>query len=157
MSVRIAVHFGIMDPFRLLLPQCSCQKNFWISVGLYCLLLTQILTPVVSKKDVKSMSSSLQLQCPPCHQLYCTPKNPKRLSCKGGITTGICNCCPVCAKVEGEQCGGEFDYLGKCDTGLVCEIQSGESIINEVLHPDYGSKEGKIISKAEGLCKRVGE
>uniref|UniRef100_H3BA69 Si:ch73-330k17.3 n=1 Tax=Latimeria chalumnae TaxID=7897 RepID=H3BA69_LATCH len=60
------------------------------------------------------------LHCPQCERIHCTPKKALRLQCKGGVTTGICGCCPVCSKVEGEDCGGKWDYLGKCDEGLQC-------------------------------------
>ena len=32
----------------------------------------------------------------------------------------MCGCCDVCAKVEGEECGGPWDLNGKCDKGLKC-------------------------------------
>ncbi|ELU06981.1 hypothetical protein CAPTEDRAFT_176487 [Capitella teleta] len=73
-------------------------------------------------------SSSLELQCPPCSEIHCMPKKAKRLKCNGGVTKGICNCCPVCAKVEGEACGGQYEYLGKCDRGLECLPVSDNSI-----------------------------
>ncbi len=59
------------------------------------------------------------LRCPPCEQLHCSPRKSK-LKCKGGITLGICNCCPRCAKSEGESCRGKWNYLGDCDAGLEC-------------------------------------
>ncbi|KAJ8407743.1 hypothetical protein AAFF_G00267870 [Aldrovandia affinis] len=63
------------------------------------------------------------LHCPPCERVHCTPRRALRLQCKGGLTTGICGCCPVCARTAGESCGGTWDYLGKCDEGLVCVYQ----------------------------------
>lgn len=60
------------------------------------------------------------LHCPPCEQIHCSSRRTLKLQCKGGVTTGICGCCPVCARTEGETCGGTWDYLGKCDEGLVC-------------------------------------
>lgn len=63
------------------------------------------------------------LHCPPCEQIHCTSRRALKLQCKGGVTTGVCGCCPVCARVEGETCGGTWDYLGKCDEGLVCVYQ----------------------------------
>ena len=108
----------------------------------YCILLT---VPSLCKgKDVKPVSSSLELQCPPCDRMHCTPKKPKNLrGCKGGITKGICNCCPVCAKVEGEQCGGESDYRGKCDVGLICK-----PIPTQI----YGFRKYSKHWKPEGIC-----
>lgn len=60
------------------------------------------------------------LRCPPCEQIHCSPKRASKLNCRGGVTLGVCNCCPRCAKLEGEPCRGKWDYLGLCDTGLEC-------------------------------------
>lgn len=60
------------------------------------------------------------LQCPPCERIHCSTRRALKLQCAGGVTTGVCGCCPVCARAEGETCGGTWDYLGKCDEGLVC-------------------------------------
>lgn len=59
--------------------------------------------------------------CPSCEKLFCTVKKASKLKCRGGVTTDICGCCPVCAKQVGEPCGGEWNYLGKCDQGLYCK------------------------------------
>ncbi|XP_040019212.2 uncharacterized protein LOC120809460 [Gasterosteus aculeatus] len=60
------------------------------------------------------------LHCPPCERIHCSTRRALKLQCAGGVTTGVCGCCPVCARAEGETCGGTWDYLGKCDEGLVC-------------------------------------
>ena len=70
-----------------------------------------------TESKTKEMDSMI---CPSCDRLYCTVKKESRLKCKGGTTTDICGCCPVCAKQEDEPCGGEWNYLGKCDRGLYC-------------------------------------
>uniref|UniRef100_A0A3B3HIC7 Si:ch73-330k17.3 n=1 Tax=Oryzias latipes TaxID=8090 RepID=A0A3B3HIC7_ORYLA len=66
------------------------------------------------------------LHCPPCERIHCSTRRALRLQCKGGVTTGVCGCCPVCAKTEGETCGGTWDHLGKCDEGLVCVVEADE-------------------------------
>lgn len=55
------------------------------------------------------------------------PKCPEKCSsqptnCKGGLAYDYryCECCPVCAKTEGETCGGAFSEKGSCDRGLTC-------------------------------------
>ncbi|XP_033824682.1 IGFBP domain-containing protein [Periophthalmus magnuspinnatus] len=79
------------------------------------------------------------LHCPPCERIHCSPRQAPRLRCKGGATTGVCGCCPVCARTEDETCGGAWDYLGKCDQGLVCVY--GES--------------GQDKTERTGICKAV--
>ena len=108
-----------------------------------------VLTVTSLAKDV---SSSLELQCPSCEKIHCTPRRASRLRCKGGITRGICNCCPVCAKTESEDCGGDHDYLGKCDRGLYCRPNT-----NRVLD-DYGSLPLTAVGKRrpEGKCTKGG-
>ena len=67
-----------------------------------------------------SFTTAESLSCAPCHTYkhQCTPKD--QLNCKGGYTLGICHCCTFCAKIEGEKCGGTWNYYGKCDVGLKC-------------------------------------
>lgn len=65
------------------------------------------------------------LRCPPCNQIYCDTSDPKALDCLGGVSTGVCGCCPVCARLAGQSCGGDLSYLGKCDRGLVCRKSPG--------------------------------
>ncbi|KAK7450214.1 hypothetical protein BaRGS_00039962 [Batillaria attramentaria] len=60
------------------------------------------------------------LRCPPCRQIHCAIRDPKELDCPGGVSTGVCGCCPVCARLAGQSCGGDWSYLGKCDRGLTC-------------------------------------
>ncbi|XP_004567846.3 uncharacterized protein LOC101479022 [Maylandia zebra] len=81
------------------------------------------------------------LQCPPCERIHCSSRRALKLQCKGGVTTGVCGCCPVCAKTEGETCGGTWDYLGKCDEGLVCVFQD--------------SAAAKPDAERKGICKAV--
>lgn len=58
------------------------------------------------------------LQCKPCAIYNCE----KQTRCNGGKLRDACNCCDVCAKVEGEICGGKLYKLGRCDKGLSCDI-----------------------------------
>ncbi|XP_072241332.1 uncharacterized protein [Leuresthes tenuis] len=81
------------------------------------------------------------LHCPPCERIHCSSRRVLRLQCKGGVTTGVCGCCPVCARTEGETCGGTWDYLGKCDEGLVCVHQ--EAAVD------------KADAERKGVCKAV--
>uniref|UniRef100_W5N8M6 Si:ch73-330k17.3 n=1 Tax=Lepisosteus oculatus TaxID=7918 RepID=W5N8M6_LEPOC len=81
------------------------------------------------------------LHCPECERIHCTPKRALKLQCKGGITTGICGCCPVCARIAGESCGGKWDYLGKCDEGLSCVYQD--------------LREQESTGELKGICTEV--
>lgn len=66
-------------------------------------------------------SPVISLSCIPCSWVQCsTPVN-----CKGGLVKSICGCCNVCAKVEGERCGGQWQTLGRCDSGLKCVVRDG--------------------------------
>lgn len=125
----------------------STAGTLCISLIIICLCLPPTLCKKSSRKDLdkEGSSSPIELQCPPCSEIFCTPRRANRLKCKGGITKGICNCCPMCAKVEGETCGGQYDYLGKCDRGLECTPDRDNSI---------GGKSQSSSSKwkLEGKC-----
>ncbi|KAJ8029717.1 hypothetical protein HOLleu_29181 [Holothuria leucospilota] len=88
------------------------------------------------------------LRCPPCEQIHCYPRRGSKLNCRGGVTRGVCNCCPRCAKLEGEPCGGKWDYLGTCDVELECvQIQFGET---------FGQDQSiGLITERRGVCRRV--
>uniref|UniRef100_A0A0C9RPB1 TSA: Tityus bahiensis Tbah01400 mRNA sequence n=1 Tax=Tityus bahiensis TaxID=50343 RepID=A0A0C9RPB1_TITBA len=45
-----------------------------------------------------------------------TPEN-----CSAGITRDACGCCDVCARGEGESCGGPWFLSGRCGKGLKCD------------------------------------
>ncbi|XP_041965922.1 IGFBP domain-containing protein [Alosa sapidissima] len=80
-------------------------------------------------EETQPSSSATLLQalhCPPCERIHCSPLRTLQLTCKGGVTTGVCGCCPTCARQADESCGGSWDYLGKCDQGLVCVIEGAE-------------------------------
>ncbi|CAH1242103.1 CRIM1 [Branchiostoma lanceolatum] len=63
------------------------------------------------------VASSHSLTCAPCNTVRCqAPEN-----CPGGTAKGVCGCCDVCAKVEGEECGGPWNIGGVCDKGLICD------------------------------------
>lgn len=38
------------------------------------------------------------------------------------IVLCVYRCCKVCARVEGEPCGGLFGFSGSCAVGLQCVI-----------------------------------
>ncbi|KAK6309348.1 hypothetical protein J4Q44_G00208110 [Coregonus suidteri] len=93
-----------------------------------------------------AQSQTLQsLHCPPCDRIHCTHRRALKLQCKGGLTTGVCGCCPACARTAGESCGGTWDYLGKCDEALLCVYQDSVSAAEG--RPD--------AEERKGICKAV--
>ena len=99
------------------------------ATDMFCILfiykVVQISTMIIGLLFIGSFlvtfSPVLSLSCIPCSWVRCsTPVN-----CKGGLVKSICGCCSVCAKVEGEQCGGQWQTLGRCDSGLKCVVRDG--------------------------------
>lgn len=104
-------------------------------VTLTCLVYPGILVTVVTL--------GWGLQCPPCERIHCDPREASRLQCQGGVTTGVCGCCPSCARVLGEKCGGDFNYLGKCDRDLYCQIQDPGKFTDR--QPEGSCVKGKTL------------
>ena len=103
--------------------------------------LSALLGVVGSQETPSAAAQQLQtLHCPPCERIHCSTRRALKLQCKGGITTGVCGCCPVCARAEGDTCGGTWDYLGKCDEGLLCVYQESGA-------------EDKPDAERRGVCK----
>lgn len=102
-----------------------------------------------SESKVNGMDSMI---CPPCDRLFCTVRKESRLKCRGGTTTDICGCCPVCAKQVGEPCGGEWNYLGKCDAGLYCKAATISLLQPNTFYPQI--KLEVPNGMAEGTCDK---
>ena len=62
------------------------------------------------------------MACKPCAIARCR----RAITCEKGKLRDACNCCDVCAKVEGEECGGKWYMHGRCDQGLTCDISGSE-------------------------------
>lgn len=56
-----------------------------------------------------------------CRISTCKDLNLLKEQCKGGLVDDVCHCCKMCAKVEGETCGGLWGFEGTCDQGLICK------------------------------------
>ncbi|XP_018008453.1 single insulin-like growth factor-binding domain protein-2 [Hyalella azteca] len=56
------------------------------------------------------------LKCRACEPENCTPP----AGCKWGTGLGVCQCCSVCLKGPGEQCGGPWHIHGQCGSSLEC-------------------------------------
>ncbi|XP_026667438.1 cysteine-rich motor neuron 1 protein-like isoform X2 [Ceratina calcarata] len=66
--------------------------------------------------------------------------------CPGGLTWDPCRCCRVCARVEGEPCGGLFGFSGSCADGLQCVIKN--------LLPNTRELDEGICTKIPGRWRR---
>ena len=59
--------------------------------------------------------------CAPCDQSGCPP-----VTCEETLQyVDECGCCVLCAKEEGERCGGEGGVGGRCKYGLHCAYRLG--------------------------------
>ncbi|KAL0114365.1 hypothetical protein PUN28_011552 [Cardiocondyla obscurior] len=70
---------------------------------------------------VLSLAVARALSCV-CSPLECDVLTDE--DCPGGLTWDPCRCCKVCARVEGEPCGGLFGFSGTCAVGLQCVIMN---------------------------------
>ncbi|XP_068203247.1 single insulin-like growth factor-binding domain protein-2 [Palaemon carinicauda] len=61
------------------------------------------------------------LSCIPCREITCELP-PRLFSCNWGLALDMCGCCYVCAKGEGEKCGGQWGWHGRCGRGLYCRV-----------------------------------
>ena len=61
-------------------------------------------------------------ECRPCALVTCK----KNRTCAGGRLRDACNCCDVCAKTEGQECGGKTYIYGRCNRGLTCNISGSK-------------------------------
>ncbi|XP_064619607.1 cysteine-rich motor neuron 1 protein-like [Lineus longissimus] len=94
-------------------------------------------------KQTDSSETNTDLICPRCQEERCRPSRKQRLNCRGGYTLDVCNCCPTCAKLEGDLCGGDYQMFGKCDRGMVCQPNSVDA-------NRYG-----VYKNPVGRCERV--
>ncbi|XP_014205357.1 cysteine-rich motor neuron 1 protein [Copidosoma floridanum] len=94
---------------------------------------------------VLSVAVARALSCV-CSPLECDPLTKD--DCPGGLTWDPCKCCRVCARVEGEPCGGLFGFSGRCAVGLQCLIK------NLVPHPRDSAVDEGICTKIPGRTRR---
>lgn len=117
------------------------------------LSLTLMAVTINAKRKEKEGEMDSMI-CPSCDRLFCTVsvKRASKLKCKGGITTDICGCCPVCAKQIQEPCGGEWNYLGKCDVGLYCKANV---LAQDFFYsPRLAKNEAPFKGIPEGTCQK---
>jgi len=59
------------------------------------------------------------------------------------LVKDACGCCDVCARTEGEECGGLWNIAGICADGLTC------------VNPDHGPSISPMMN-TPGVCMRTG-
>lgn len=74
----------------------------------------------VRAKDIIIRRMLIGKGCPECKDLQC-PGRAKQ--CSRGILRDACNCCNVCARDEGELCGGKYYIHGKCAQDSHCDLR----------------------------------
>merc|ERR1712215_548683 len=67
----------------------------------------------------------------------CTRKYPEDCT-SGQLTWDVCGCCQVCAKAEGDVCGGPWGIRGTCADFLFCDLNLEE------IHDEFN---------ADGICR----
>ncbi|XP_042908073.1 single insulin-like growth factor-binding domain protein-2 [Parasteatoda tepidariorum] len=65
----------------------------------------------------------------------CDDECPEMEYCEFGEVPDVCECCFMCAKGEGESCGGMYGLAGTCAWGLYCQA-----------HPKYPQLPGLCVS-----------
>jgi len=137
----------------------SCNRHLPCLIVLL-FLIASARSKTSSDDGTGSVGDALGLQCPPCERVHCSPRRPSRLRCRGGVVRGVCNCCPVCAKLEGDPCGGQWNYLGRCDIGLYCDsgglhqpaTDAGSKMSRS--SQGYKDREWNSLLKTEGYCRK---
>ncbi|KAF7404870.1 hypothetical protein HZH66_003776 [Vespula vulgaris] len=90
---------------------------------------------------VLSIAVARALSCV-CSPLECDILTDE--DCPGGLTWDPCRCCKVCARVEGEPCGGLFGFSGSCAVGLQCVIKN---LLPHTREVDEGVCASKFLTK----------
>ncbi|XP_077973401.1 single insulin-like growth factor-binding domain protein-2 [Styela clava] len=96
------------------------------------------------------VASTGALTCPECGSFPC----PQVLCQKGSsLAKGVCGCCDVCSKQEGDSCGGLWNLDGTCDSekNLECYYEQPKPIhLNngEVIHI-------RVDKQRPGICRKT--
>ncbi|KAK6619060.1 hypothetical protein RUM44_003442 [Polyplax serrata] len=79
----------------------------------------------------------------------CSPSECEDVSkddCPGGGTVwDPCKCCRVCARIDGEPCGGPHGFYGTCADGLDCIVAT------------HASGKPVLAANSEGICTPANE
>ncbi|XP_027884830.1 serine protease HTRA1B [Xiphophorus couchianus] len=113
------------------------------------LLFLSCVTAVLASSCLLSearVAKRFAIDCPErCDKSQC-PQIPA--DCLAGDVLDSCNCCPVCASGEGEQCGGPGDQ--DCAEGMECTVTDGVEVSATVRR--RGKSGVCVCSSAEPVC-----
>ncbi|XP_026207564.1 serine protease HTRA1B-like [Anabas testudineus] len=100
----------------------------------------------VAEAQGARVSKHPAIGCPEtCDKSQCAPIPT---DCLAGDVLDRCDCCPVCASGEGEQCGGTGDH--ECAEGLKCVVTDGVEVSATVRRR---SKAGRCMcTSSEPVC-----
>lgn len=92
---------------------CNLRLMYWFTFS-FSLLLLCLPTAL-------SFTPPFGWGCPPCNESSCPP-----VACSENLQyVDSCGCCALCAKEEGERCGGSGGEGGRCRFGLFCAYRLG--------------------------------
>jgi len=90
------------------------EISLWIMLFVYMECISIVIGYSCRRCDQFQLS-----QCPPAN---CTPPAMP--------ISDVCECCTVCSKIEGEECGGLYALKGKCTEGLICYVKEDKDKVN---------------------------
>uniref|UniRef100_A0A7N8XIY2 HtrA serine peptidase 1b n=1 Tax=Mastacembelus armatus TaxID=205130 RepID=A0A7N8XIY2_9TELE len=96
---------------------------YWLKV--LCVMVLLASSSLVTEARIAKRSA---IGCPEkCDKSQCAPIPA---DCLAGDVLDRCDCCPVCASGEGEQCGGTGDH--ECAEGMECVVTDGVEVSTTV-------------------------
>ena len=127
------------------LASCRVEMSLYreLAVSLILVSAAHLLPTTLSLLPI---SPPLDWGCPPCNRSSCPAA-----SCDEDLQyVDACGCCVLCARLEGELCGGEGNTGGSCNgSGLFCAYRPGR-IFGE---SRMGVCENGECARCTGACK----
>ncbi|XP_077972770.1 venom protein 302-like [Styela clava] len=91
------------------------------------------------------VASTKAFSCWECSEYICPD-----VLCEGSLVKGVCGCCNVCSKQEGEECGGLGNHAGTCEKDLECKSEKLKPVIlqdGRILYPP-------VDIQTAGTCRK---
>uniref|UniRef100_A0A8C4QV03 Insulin-like growth factor binding protein 7 n=1 Tax=Eptatretus burgeri TaxID=7764 RepID=A0A8C4QV03_EPTBU len=95
------------------------MKLFLLSLLLVAWAVDRALATTKSGKKGAKRTQVSKRSCQTCELSKCPPVPHE--GCPQGALKDHCDCCQVCAHVEGESCGGRHGKYGRCASGYQCQ------------------------------------